>query len=1022
MKGIIKLFPVAVAALSLASCNSDDFSIFNQTEKAPDNALSFTIESTTPENGTRAGIVGNVMSRVNGVQFKWTNGDVIRVYDNTMSEWNKFTYADGSFQDGTTFTPDAQNNTNLTYDLALYPADEVEAVYMDKDSKLKKHIEMSLPTVYNYEEKVDYTDENKAGYRCDMPMYGNVTNVAAALGSNQMNFLTAWTRVYLRDLPANVKYIALVSENADQPLTGRFRATVTYDAQGNVTDIPLLAAEDDLEPTWGNVVYAEVNTTAGTAQAAVKDSAAICFPFLAEQVYDKLTVYALTAGTDITTLKTESDWASAVAADKAFVIASRNDIDNTTEARTFHRKNCWTVRYTEPVVIDVDDYDPLLPGDLTDIINSKKNKAISELWLQIVSGGAGTDKTLHSSEGYERNHVTTIPKMQNGVDVKIDLSDAAATLLTDENWTINGDFDKKLTIIQGELASGSKATSKIEINLPNADVVIVSDGTNDLTNIDIQQANSITIGDGETSTKFATGKTLVVRDGTAYVTNAAVVEKVIADPNYTNNTKADKIVALGGGTISMADINTTTNVEVLGSGNKAANVSRIDAAGVKEDISIYSEGRAKIYRITAPTAAAGMSLLNITSKLNENEAFTTELGVINASDPAIFTAAQLYTASKNGTTAKTYIVADELDLNNNLIEGATLGADLIGYNYDETNTRMKNQTVASEKAVTTKTGATVIKNLKIKAQAENGLFGKLGAVATVAGFKVNTVALGGDAIAASTDLKIGAVVGSTNAYALTVDDVTVEGLAFNMAGASYLGGILGYADAAATITDAKVTGEIKGRGFIGGIIGGITTTSAAAVKIYTSETNVTFGNVVNLISGTSLSDLYAGTFGCFIGGDASAAGTANTIDIYDGKFGTAITKTIKGDGVNNAGLRFGAKANGSDIPFFGGNAWVGRFVNNAAAAVLTSYVGKSVDKKSYWKYTYSETQMVKTQWTDGTGAYTDGTQTTTAGATITYNGTETTYNTNGYRFGTNIFTVYADADVAYDAAYIDAAE
>jgi len=1058
MKGITKLFPIAVALTTLASCNSDDLSVFGPTEKAPDNSLSFTIES-VGDDATRAGIVGTPTDVIKQIKFKWVAGDVIRVYDNSMSEWNKFTYNDASYQDGTIFDADAQNNTSLTYNLAIYPADEVEAVYMDKDDKSKKHIEMTLRKDYTYDEKTDFTDpDGRAGYRCDMPMYGNVTNVSTALGGNQMNFLTAWTRIYLRDLPADARYIALVSGGTDQPLTGRFCGTVTYDATGKPTgSAPILATDADFKPTWGNVVYAKnpyafastTNPYQGKTSPFVADSAAICFPFLAEQVYDKLTVYALTdPSTNIDDVKTDAEWMALVASDKAFVIASRDDIDNSDKKHTFFRKDCWTVRYTEPLLVDVSEYAPLTPGKLGEIIAGKAKTAINELKVVLYASGS-TKPVLFSSEGYAWNHVTTIPKMDKGANITIDMSDHSMKLYKAENWTINGDeFTGKLTIIQGEDATSDisgltavKTTAKIEVNLPKAKVHLISGGGYDVHNVEIQQCESFTIGDDVTTMNIPSPYSLWVRDGEVTFTKGVVAANVSCAKNEYDNTYPSKLTVNGGAQVTNLNVSTDTDINLIGNGTSQAKINNIllytqrDGVYTKlaNDIDIYSEGKAYIRSIytRSTTAPVELKFVTIKSKLLEESDgvnATADLGdAINSSSSTkdnIYTAAQLQTAANSGITAATTIMADEIDLNNLEWVGGNLGANVSGYNHNATTKTWKTGTEATV-TYPTKTKKNVIKNLTLKAKSQNGLFGTATS-ASIAGLEVSDVTYSNTTATAYKG--VGALIGELTPTATSsITNVKVSGLSVTSKAGTYVGGLIGEVKTGASVDiyDAKVTATLlKARAFVGGLIGGISA-GVTTVNIQKSKADVKKFELL-LADGTStLYPVYAGTFASFIGGTENNPTIA--LNIIDSDYGTPINKATKGNGDNVTNLRFGANGTSTDVPFFGGNPWIGFCGLATGTSNTTLTVWKLGNGSNATKFAYEATKMVQTRGTLATAG--DITSTFTAastGSTITYDGSANSpANPNqGRKYGTTIYNQYDTSSLSvnflgYDNTYVD---
>ena len=1045
MKGIFKLFPVAIAALAFVSCSDDLNGSGSATQQIPDNALRFSIGS---NENMRAGFVGGVMDATSALKFRWVQGDVIRVYNDDLAEWDKYTYAGDQFGTQDVFTPDTENALT-SYSIGVYPADEVEGVYMDKNSKNMKHIQMNLPMVYDYQEGLDTDADGSAGYRCDMPMYGNITDKAQAV--TQMNFLSAYVRVYLRDLPKDTKYIALVSEPTApnvQPLTGRFIAnvpkTITSTTVGGVAmdDSPILLKDNTFKETFGNIVYARVNMTkfsteAGT-DAAVKDSAAICFPVLAnnsttqanKQTYDKLTIYAYGDKTNTTKTPDQvTNWATEIANGTAIEIATR-------QWTPTRRRSVWVVRYTEPVVVDVKDYDPLLPGDLTDIIATKANTAITDVAFKI-KATAGTDRTLHSSAGYERNHVTTLPRMKNGSNIIIDLSDASAELLTEENWTINGnDFTGTLIIKQGALDATSTATSKIEINLPNADVQIIGDGTNDITNIDVQQCKNFYIGDGDNTMAVDAAKTVVVRDGVAHVLTGATVPALLTEANLTNHTKADT-VRVDGGVVTTLTNNTNTHIALYGDGVNEAKINTLNCTNVNAGIEIYSEGKASIGTLTAPaTTATGGALefLTIKSKLTEEATGTLAVATVDGTysgNTVIFTAAQLRKIAVSGTTAATTIMADEIDLNNLGWTGGNVAATfpISGNNHDATTgtwtniTSATGATLVGNKRKTTATGKNVIKNLNIAA---NGLFKTVSA--NISGLEIEGVT--GTVTAGALAANIAAAADITN--------VKVSKIDFGTSGVNILSGLVGTVSAATgnvNFQNIDVSSEagkgIKGRSYLAGMVGKVT----GAATLNFTDCSADIKKFTLSLTGSTLFGADAGTIAPFIGGTTAAA----TINIYDCSYGTALSMAEKGNGDNNTGLRYGANADASDNPFFGGNPWMGACSTQPASFVVKKTSAKTASTRSFFKYTYAAAQMEQTAWSDATGAYTETVQgnastaayvtasptfSATVPQTITYSGAATANHstknwTETHKYGLNIYSPYSVASLSYDNDYVE---
>lgn len=1068
MKGILKLFPIAAAALAFASC-SDDLSTSQSVNEIPSNALRFSMEG----NSTRAGFVGGVMDAGSALSFRWVKDDAIRVYNGDLANWDMYTYAGDDFATQDVFTPHKQNSLQ-SFSIGVYPADQVVGVYMDKDDKDIKHIQMALPSdPYAYQEGLDTDASGSAGYRCDIPMYGAITSTASAV--TEMNRMSAMVRVYLRDLPKDAKYVVLVSDGtnaATQPLTGRFIAdvpkTITqvdavpadFTKQGKEDNSPILLKDETFSSTWGNIVYARVNATKYTTEAgtdaAAKDSSAICFPVLANnsttqgarQEYDHLTLYAWGDNTNVSKTPADvTDWADELANGNAVMIADRQ----WTPSR---RGATWVVRYTDTYYLDVDTITTnsakeLYPGVLTNAIKSKAATAINMLYIKPISSSGSYNTALMAKAGYNYNHIVDIPAMKYGADITLDLTGTTGTdngIKLSENTSLQGDFAGKLYIKQGK-DQCTVNTAKWEINLPNAEVFFLTDGTNTLTNIDIQQAKSVTLGDGTTSTTFTSGKNITVRDGKLTLTKGTLCQNIYAVKNVTNNTVADEILIKGGAKATNIYNATKTNISAIGEGTDEAKISYVytytnypEQYTLADPITIYTEGKASIISIfnrnsTTPTQN---KYLTIKSKLTEESTgvkATTDIAgksLNNGSTAAIYTAAQLVAASAAGISAETIIMADEIDLNSLSWVGGAVEANVAGYNHNAGTKTWKVGPAASEDGTyPTATKKNVIKNLALTVQDANGLFGNIDATSNaveVAGIEINAATYSDNED--TENQMIGALAGQVKmAETNDIKITNVKATDVNFSGRmeKYVGGLIGqvtgHTNSANLIIDnAKVAATaMKARAFVGGLIGGIKET-VTKIDILNAKASVTTYGLLLKSTSPTLYPSYAGTFASFIGGTENNPTVA--INIYNSDYGTAINKITKGGGVNNQSLRFGANATSSDVPFFGGNPWIG-FCGTLAgesATTLTVYkktAGTLLVPTAYTKYAYDTQKMVATQYT-GASTYSDG---SAVGTGITYDGSNAAgHNINKY--GTTIYNDYDTSSLpvdflGYNNTYVD---
>ena len=1042
----MKFFPVALAALAFVSC-SDELTD-NQAKNVGkfDNALYFTMESTS--DATRAGIVGNATDNLNDVRFRWTKNDQVRVYDENLAMYDVYQYGGESFVENTpasAFTNPAPWATKklTTFSVGVYPNSAVEAVYLDKTDREKKHIVMNVPANYTFEAAtVGEGDAAKEAYRCDVPMYGNINDVTT--GVTEMNFLTAWTRIYTRNIPADIQYICVVSEKATQPLTGQFEAQVHYPLAA--TDEPWLQKKDNVEETWGNIMYSDISRT----PAEFREKGGICFPLLV-QTYDNIHIYALKAGAGKTfaeldpaksPLTAMTDWATLITNGQAIEIASKENLQIT------RRRQCWTVRYTYNYYLDTDPVDQFRPGEVSKVLAAQAANIIGDFKVIPYSAADGLTpvhptmaKTLVSGEGDYYTHRIEIPQISPLANIVLDFSGAGiqydeALQIYDKNPETN-QFSGKLTIIPGKIQGGS-AKAKIEVNLPLATVYIVGDGTNPIGNVDIQSAKEVHIGDGITATTQDATRTTVFKGGKLFIEDKASIAKVYAQAYAGDPSKhaVELIVEPGGYITNEAFIQTQCNVTLNGAGYDAAaqklytgvqndgmaQIINLDCSAVKAPVTITSQGDARIAEIIAPTEPKHkLNYLTIKSKMFQKSATDKAptqgrvVGAFNGKN-AIFTASQLTKYADTPLSGATYVVADEIDMNNVEWTAGDIKADFYSINYNTSTHKMNDLTKDAEKEVSTATGLTEIKNLKLKdIDNPNGLFATMTNSASIAGLKITNVDFTKNDMTANKVRKFGALVGNVTAAA-TIDEVTVTGLTFSSKGASALGGLIGLTSANVTINDASVsTSEtgLKGRSFVGGLIGEVTGTPTIAIS---DSKTPTLAFELALRDGTSLQSTQVGTFGSFIGGADGAA----TINIYDCNFGKAISKELKGNGVSNVALRFGAVGNSDDEPFFGGNAWIGRFTGGAGN--LISYVSTNDNKTNYKQFTYSSTSMTMRVYTGGSGAFVGGSTPTGVGNVIVYDGTAaTTANPNeGYQYGVDIYSAYSATKLGYDNTYKDA--
>ena len=1029
MKKFLKFLPIALGVISLASCADD---LFTSNAASDDsNALYFAADN---GESTRAGFSGDATDSYGNLKFRWTKGDQIRVYDQNLALYDIYQYNGPSFSETDNKDANKFNNTIDkmldSYEIGIFPADQVEAVYLDKSDRDIKHIEMTLPVEYAYEEATG----DKEGYRADIPMYGNIDNVANAI-DNQMNMLTAWTNIFLRDVPADVKYIAVVSKTTN--LTGIYEAQVSRVAAKNAE--PWLVEKTSADPSaFGKMVWSKVNLT---DPAVLKEKAGISFP-IPVGTYDEIAIYGLKTGAGKTPTQVGDaidDWKALVTAGNAIEIAKRENL-------TFKkRRQCWQVKYTFTYYLDTDAVDPFRPGEISKVLEAEQNNVVGNFKIVPYSAADGLTpvdptkaKTLNPGAGDNYTHCIEIPniKKNQNAHIIIDLSGAGiqydeALQIVDKNPESN-QFEGKLTIIPGEIKGG---TAKIEVKLPKAEVYIVGDGSHPLGNVDVQNAKTVHIGDGLATTTQDAAQNTKFQAGTLVIEKNATVQNVFAERYPGVNPTTPKEIVINGGEVANLTVNEITDkFNITMHGGKISSMIDFKEATKtsNQKVYIYSDGDAHIQDI----GGGKYSNVTITSKWTVDE--TTGKGCVSATDlyeqsldestialatdfhfsgdtehkfGHIYTAAQL--AKLQTAIASGYknfvILADTIDMADLEWTGAahTGSVNIISWNgcarylnpyYAAASQPGWGQFFNGSTADNLK--KSVIKNLNIKAADTQGFVGKANGL-MIRGIDFKDVKLQATADKSSAvNLKdIGALVGLVDVdKTLTITDVTVEGAVLKNGGgtaSTYIGGLVGRVakNGQATLEDVTVKdAAIAGHYFVGGILG------SAGISSKVTMTNVKTDNLTLALFNTSLYKLdsnKAGTFGTFIGGGYNGA----TIKLYDCDHGT-VPYSAAAVKINSLCFQDNVK---DDLPFFGGNPWIGHVVTNDAKqdGTLNSLISfkKNGATTTYTSYNYGKSSMTKSSLVDKDNVAQSGNVTTI------YDGTTGTGH-SAPQYGYNIWKNY----------------
>lgn len=193
MKGIIKLFPIALGLLTLASCSNDDF--FGSENETNRLQLTATVEAPDfNDDLTRAAFVPTTMAAL------WQDGDQFRVYDAALQKYDEFV-CNGSaiVVDGTPVVD--------THSKAIFPGNQVYYAGYDKANDDVIAI-MEVPATITYGGQAKTADGSVA-YVSALPMWGDVTDATSSNLKVDLKNLGAYTdiTVYQKSV-TNIRILA----------------------------------------------------------------------------------------------------------------------------------------------------------------------------------------------------------------------------------------------------------------------------------------------------------------------------------------------------------------------------------------------------------------------------------------------------------------------------------------------------------------------------------------------------------------------------------------------------------------------------------------------------------------------------------------------------------------------------------------------------------------------------------------------------------------------------------------------
>jgi len=231
MKGIFKLFPVALAVASLASCSDFDEQYGKKAAGEIDGSkIVATISE--PAAMTRVAMARNDEGK-RGLVF--VESDAINVYNlDASTKFYGYTLTSGANSDKAEFEFNATASSSGITEAPDLASGEFYAVTKSLGAKIYSlspgtngpELSIQIPATFKKED-VDATwgdNLEGKGYTMPLPLWGKL-NADGNLMSVNFQYLTGFLGINLTTLRAGTKYIKITS-GADEPISGYFQATL----------------------------------------------------------------------------------------------------------------------------------------------------------------------------------------------------------------------------------------------------------------------------------------------------------------------------------------------------------------------------------------------------------------------------------------------------------------------------------------------------------------------------------------------------------------------------------------------------------------------------------------------------------------------------------------------------------------------------------------------------------------------------------------------------------------------------
>ena len=237
MKNFVKLIPVALGLLTLASCSNDD--LFGDSAKSQQQLnsgdLIVSTEALTEDGSafTRSYLSQDLQTRM------FVTSDELRVYDNDLHKYDiyAFNWKDDANQTGV-FRRKTTSSNITSAQWALYPKEDVISGtwnYNEETNKSTTDVTMRIRPTMTYDATFEKNDTETPLYKDVLPRWGQVTAVNdGAQLETSLSYMTGVLRVQLAGIPDYAQFLKIQMfaggvEDSPIGMNGEFETTIALD-------------------------------------------------------------------------------------------------------------------------------------------------------------------------------------------------------------------------------------------------------------------------------------------------------------------------------------------------------------------------------------------------------------------------------------------------------------------------------------------------------------------------------------------------------------------------------------------------------------------------------------------------------------------------------------------------------------------------------------------------------------------------------------------------------------------------